>query len=237
VASFNRQAELALMRGGATRALNLFDRALRVQGASAVDRADTHVAEAEAGVTEGGDRVAGIVALATLAAAQAADGRRTEAAATRDRFESIMGSLPTNNFGRRRTSFVRGEVARAGGDTATAIDALTIAVNELTPRGWVTGSEHVGYWYALARAHLDAGQDDDAARWLEQITGAGHERLSDPIAYVRSHYLLAEIYERRGDETRARQLYSRFLDYWGNGDMNRAWVDEARQKTASGAPA
>ena len=50
------------------------------------------------------------------------------------------------------------------------------------------------------------------------------------IAYVRAHFLLAEIVEKRGDTARARRLYSTFLDYWGNGDIDRERVAIARRK-------
>lgn len=49
-------------------------------------------------------------------------------------------------------------------------------------------------------------------------------------AWARSFYLLGGIYQRRGDQTRAREQYARFVDLWGDGDMERGWVEDARKK-------
>jgi hypothetical protein len=49
---------------------------------------------------------------------------------------------------------------------------------------------------------------------------------------VRAHFLLAEIHERRGDAARARQLYTRFLDHWRDGDVDRDRIVIAQRKLA-----
>ncbi len=56
--------------------------------------------------------------------------------------------------------------------------------------------------------------------------------MFDPDAYARSHFVLAQIYERRKDDAKARAQYSRFLDLWRDGDMERGWVAEAQKKIA-----
>jgi hypothetical protein len=50
------------------------------------------------------------------------------------------------------------------------------------------------------------------------------------ITPKRSVYLLAQLYEQRGDLDRARQHYARFVALWGDGDMEREWVSDARSK-------
>ena len=49
----------------------------------------------------------------------------------------------------------------------------------------------------------------------------------NPIATVGSILYLGRIYETRGNETRARQYYQRFVDYWGGGDIDEANVEHA----------
>jgi len=48
---------------------------------------------------------------------------------------------------------------------------------------------------------------------------------------VRSHYLLAQIHERRGDTDTARELYRRFYALWRDGDIDRDRVEEAKRKS------
>ena len=38
--------------------------------------------------------------------------------------------------------------------------------------------------------------------------------------------------EERGDSAKAREYYQRFVDFWGDGDLDRERVEEARGKLA-----
>lgn len=69
-----------------------------------------------------------------------------------------------------------------------------------------------------------------AQTWLERIASAGHERGYAFVPYVRCHFLLATLYEARGDPARARQLYARFVDFWRDGEIDRPQVAEAQRK-------
>ena len=57
-------------------------------------------------------------------------------------------------------------------------------------------------------------------------------RLNYPIEFVRSLYFLGQIAERQGDRARAAEYYRRFLQYWGDGDIDRDKVADARKKIA-----
>ncbi len=170
-----------------------------------------------------------IEALPVLAVAQATAGRRAEAEASLSSLEGLAETIPGDGP-KRAVDWARGHLALAKGDTALAVDAFARAAGSLPPRGQVTSpAAHVTIWFEVATAHLAAGREADAVEWLERITGAGHERVSDMTSYVRAHFLLAEILNARGDTTRARQLYSRFLDYWRDGDTDRDRVATAQR--------
>jgi hypothetical protein len=47
---------------------------------------------------------------------------------------------------------------------------------------------------------------------------------------VRSLYFLGQISERKGDRANAAEYYRRFVQYWGDGDMDRDRVADARKK-------
>jgi tetratricopeptide (TPR) repeat protein len=89
----------------------------------------------------------------------------------------------------------------------------------------------VWIWFDLGSALLAAGRDDDAAKRFQLIVDRS-ERLYFPIEYVRSLYFLAQIAERRADRPKAREYYQRFVDFWGDGDIDRERVAEARRKIA-----
>ena len=86
-------------------------------------------------------------------------------------------------------------------------------------------------WYSLATAHIADGEDSRAEVLLSDILDAGALRVEYPIQWVRSHYLLAQIHERRGESSRAAELYRRFYELWRDGEIDRDRVEEARRKS------
>lgn len=55
-------------------------------------------------------------------------------------------------------------------------------------------------------------------------------RATFPIELVRSLYFLGQISERKGDRDKARDYYRRFVQYWGEGEMDREKVAEAPEE-------
>jgi tetratricopeptide (TPR) repeat protein len=124
----------------------------------------------------------------------------------------------------------RGSVMLARGDAAAAVDFLERAA-ELSPERRFEDDQGLPQlWFDLAQAHLETGQDAEAEAWLRRLAEAGVERLWAPIQHVRSLFLLAELLERRGQTEEARDLYQRFLDHWGDGEIDRERVEAARER-------
>lgn len=90
--------------------------------------------------------------------------------------------------------------------------------------------EHVPIGYPLAKLDIDAENFVEALHGFDEIVGANIEQVQWPILYVRSHYFLGRLYERQGDMGRAREYCRRFHQYWEDGDLDRDWVEEAREK-------
>jgi tetratricopeptide (TPR) repeat protein len=231
-----------LAQGRLTEALAEFDMANRVGAMAnrvysratvatllmAVNRPDAALALAEAAHETVRGRAGEFDILVVLATAQAAAGRRADAeksvAALAERASKMPGVTQ-----QRLVRWARGNVARLTGDLGTATTELSAAVDRL-PRGPVLLPDNqLQIWFAMASTHLAAGRDAEAAAWLERIVTAGHERVYAFLPYVRSHFLLAQILEKRGD-ARAKQLYARFVDFWRNGEIDRAQVAEALKK-------
>jgi len=203
------RATLTLLRQGR------FEAALVHAAGGAVDAAESHP---EAG------------ALQLLATAQAAAGHTAESAKTLARLETQVKQLP-GRAELRRVHWARGRIALYRGAGAAAVRELRTAVAMLPRHGPPAGppSSHVDLWYDAAEALIEAGHDAEAGGLLERIQ-EGHERVFGPDAWARSFYRLGEIYERRGDAARAREQYTRFVELWGGGDLERGWVEDARKK-------
>ena len=170
--------------------------------------------------------------LQLLAIAQAGAGRRAEADKTLARLESRIAIVPSDRE-KRRLHWARGQIALSRGDAAMAATEFSTALRTLPVHGAPLGppSNIAALLYDASSAFVKAGKDAEAAPLLERLQSS-FDRIFDPDAYARSHFVLAQIYERRKDEAKARAQYSRFLDLWRDGDMERGWVAEAQTKLA-----
>jgi len=186
--------------------------------------------QAEIALVDARDRDSEFETLQLLAVAQAAAGRKADAEKTLALLTTRAKILPSDRE-TRRIHWARGEIALLAGDTDTAIAELNAAQRMLPVHGPLLGppSSHGELWLAAALANIKGGRDDDAARLLERLQSS-HERLFSMDPYVRSFYLLGQIYERRGDTARARDQYRRFVEFWRDGDLERGWVAEAQKK-------
>ena len=243
--------QAAFARGRGQDGHELWDRATRVDGVGAAQRATTRnrrallqlrqgrsalaLAEAERARPDADNREQEFETLQLLAVAQAAVGRQAESHKTLALLESRVKIVPSERE-TRRVPWARGAIALQSGDTGTAAAELTRAQQMLPPHAQPLGGppagpqpSHGDLWFDAAVANLEAGRDADAAQLFERLQSA-YERVFALEAWARSFYLLGQIYERRGDTARAHAQYARFVDLWQDGDLERGWVAEARKK-------
>ncbi len=149
--------------------------------------------------------------------------------------DELAAKWPGKSLRRQHTQLL-GELALARGDHRAAIGHLDRAGRALLPwgHGFPTPAPHVPVWSSLAEAHLAAGNEDEAAEILEKIVDGAILRMAEPVHYVRSIYLLAELSERQGRPEEAGELYRRFLDYWQDGDLDRDRVEHAQRLVSGG---
>jgi tetratricopeptide (TPR) repeat protein len=125
---------------------------------------------------------------------------------------------------------VAGILALDRHDTAASLTELTQA-EALLPlnANWQPPPQQPETWFALGTAYLAAGNDAEAEKRFAKLASSV-ERASYPVEFVRSLYFLGQIAERRGDQAKAREYYRRFVGYWGEGDIDREPVGDARKK-------
>ncbi len=148
-----------------------------------------------------------------------------------DMLKERAEQLPSNRE-KRRWHRLRGELALEEGDVGLAVSELEEARSLLPPgsTAYLAGP-HVSTWRSLANAYIAAGEDPKAEILLNRILNAGAMRLNREYIWVRSHFLLAQIYERRGDTEKARDLYRQFYELWSDGEIDRDRVEEAKRKS------
>jgi tetratricopeptide (TPR) repeat protein len=170
--------------------------------------------------------------LSLEARAQARLGRWREAQSAAEKIKARLQSIPGELLMGHHYQLL-GELALARGDAARAVEELKRAESLLPLRGVALGRlpPHVPIWFALASAHLAAGDEVQAVEWFRRVVESRWEHIAWPIAYVRSFYFLGKIQEERGEREKAREYYRRFLSFWKEGDLDRERVEEAKRKT------
>jgi TolB-like protein/Tfp pilus assembly protein PilF len=165
---------------------------------------------------------------ALTAVAQARAGRSVAARTAAQQHERLSTQVP-NPWARRQELRVAAEIALGQDDLEEAIDRLREAY-ELLQSGpdFPPFDELVDYSFALAEAHFAAGNRVEASELFGAVTEAGSQRIYHPFEYVRSFYYLGKIAAEDGNGSAARRNYQRFLDYWGDGEIDRDRVAEAR---------
>jgi ATP/maltotriose-dependent transcriptional regulator MalT len=169
--------------------------------------------------------------LSLIALAQARLGDKAGASqAVRD-LEQMTNQLPSDRL-KRFVNQIAGRLALEQGNTMSAIEELKRAESRTlkTPVARLGAGLPLAVWFDLGSAYLAAGNDVEAGARFQRIVDGGTQRLSNPLEFVRSLYFLGQISERRGDRARARAYYQRFVNYWGDGDIDRERVAEARKK-------
>jgi tetratricopeptide (TPR) repeat protein len=200
----------------------------------AMSRTDAAVKSAAQAWSHARGRVNEPNALVAQAVALSAAGRQADAAAAIATAASLANPLAEVLDG-RTLNMGRGLAALYRGEAGAAIKPLEDAAAALPPRNGNTlaPSQHSLIWSALGQAYYDAGRPAEALPWFERLTAAVTERVGYPIGYVRSFYYLGRIYEQQGNPAKAREAYRRFVGYWGEGDLDRERVAEARRKISS----
>jgi tetratricopeptide (TPR) repeat protein len=188
------------------------------------------LALAERALKDGDGRSSEWESLALIAEAHARLGHADEAARVLQTLTTKANALPSERE-KRRVLLVEGTLALNRRDVDGARRSLTAAEQRLSP-SFAGGpiAPHVPIWFALGEAHLAADHDAEASTRFQKIVEHGALRTGSPVEFVRSLYYLGQINERKGDRAKASESYRRFVQYWGDGDIDRERVADARKK-------
>jgi tetratricopeptide (TPR) repeat protein/TolB-like protein len=166
--------------------------------------------------------------LAAVARLHARLGHASEAAKADAELKRLIEQIPSDRVRQILPRVQAGRRALDRHDAGAAIQAFKQAAAFLRP-----GDANAPARFDLGRAYLETGNDAEAAPQFEKFVTSGVMRAAFPIEFVRSLYFLGQISERRGDRAKAAEYYRRFVQYWGDGELDRARIAEARRKIGS----
>jgi tetratricopeptide (TPR) repeat protein len=141
--------------------------------------------------------------------------------------DQAADSTSNGRWARTLAESIRAHVAAAGRRTDGALAHLDAADWEAAASVFVAEA-HDRYF----RAELleQAGREDEALGWLESMA----ERAAYELVYLApSHLRQAEIYDRRGERSKAAPHYRRFIELWSEADPElQPAVEGARKRLA-----
>jgi tetratricopeptide (TPR) repeat protein len=152
-------------------------------------------------------------------------GQQAELEKTEAEIAARRKSLPSERLQRLTQHMEDATRAIDRRDTAAAIRLLKEGEGLARP-----GDSNSQLFFELGSTLYGTGQYPEAATYFDRIVRSGLLRAGDAIPYVRSLYFLGQISERNGDRAKAAEYYRRFLQYWGEGDMDRERVADAKKK-------
>jgi eukaryotic-like serine/threonine-protein kinase len=190
------------------------------------------LAAAERALKDAAGRSAEWDSLGLMVEAHARLGHAADAERALQTLTAKANALPSERE-KRRVLSVTGVVALHRRDADAAVRALTAAERLLPAASFAPVSEppQMPIWFAAGEAQLAAHRDAEAAARFQKIVDSGSLRATSPIEFVRSLYYLGQINERKGDRAKAAEYYRRFLQYWGDGEIDRDKVADARKRS------
>ena len=247
VLATDARATDTIFRGHLTEGLRLLDQSASVVPGSvesaytrnfaarvmlATGQAAAGLALAERALSDSAGRRPEWDSLALIVEAHARLGHAAEASRVLESLNTKANALPSQRE-ERRVRLVKGVLALQRGDFNGSIASLTAAEQTLAS-SFLGGPvpPHVTIWFAAGEAYLAAHRDAEAGVRFQKVVDSGELRTGMPIEFVRSLYYLGQISERRGDVAKAADYYRRFLQYWGDGEIDRERVADARRKLA-----
>lgn len=81
-----------------------------------------------------------------------------------------------------------------------------------------------------ALAYFRSGNMDKAKEVFEKIQALTSGRYYFGNSYIKSYFMLGQIYEQKGDKIKAADLYRKFLELWKDADPGLSEIDEAKTK-------
>jgi len=119
--------------------------------------------------------------------------------------------------------WLTGEIALQSGQPAQAAESFELAIT-LKPNGNILES--------LAAAYLALGREEMAARRFEELVAKNELGLEAQEHWLRAHYQLGRLCEKRGEASCARIWYGRLLELWKEADSDLPLLRDAQARLA-----
>jgi serine/threonine protein kinase/Tfp pilus assembly protein PilF len=157
-------------------------------------------------------------------------GKLAEARNTAEEIKKLVDTSPFKK-GIRHHHFLTGMIQLKAKNYSDAVESFKKAIS-LLPHPYTWDTDDALYMYPLALAYYDSGNMPMARAEFERMVAFLPGRTVFGDLYAQSHYKLGLIYERQGDQARAKENYEKFLDLWKDADPGLPEVEDAKKRLA-----
>jgi tetratricopeptide (TPR) repeat protein len=169
----------------------------------------------------------------------AKQGKIDEAKSMLDKIKSIEAQMEASDVSTLtefRYNWLRSEILSAEGSPDEAIQIFEKIEYPLIPQLRVDPIMIYNMPFLndfLARAYRKSGRLDDAIAEYERKVKFDPQRDDRHLIHPKYYYLLAKLYEEKGDTAGAIANYERFLELWKDADPGLPEVEDTRKRLAS----
>ena len=163
-------------------------------------------------------------------------GKVNEARSMSDKIKSIIIQMETSGVPKVanvRQNWLQAEILMAEGSPDEAIQVIRSIEYPLTPQLRVDPIMIYNMPFlqdTLARAYYQNGQLDEAIAEYERKTNFDPQSKNQRLVHPKYRYLLAKLYEEKGNAARAIEHYGRFLELWKDADPGLPELDDAKKR-------
>ena len=154
-------------------------------------------------------------------------GNGDAAAAAVAQFDGLLEPLPIPERVKNRVDAqIAGILAWVRGDHTTSARLLLQALELMANPDLDSATSEIRF--ALGESLWELGDKDQAAKQFGDLVESRLARVSDPVQWLRAMHYLGRYHAQRGERDEAERYFRRFLEYWGEGEMDPERVQEAR---------
>lgn len=98
---------------------------------------------------------------------------------------------------------------------------------------WPGWDKHSLFIAPLAQAAFEAGDLEKAQQEYEKLIALTTGRIYNGDIFVKSHYNLGQIFQKKGLNDKATEYYEKFLGLWNEADTIFPEIDDAKKQLNS----
>jgi len=146
--------------------------------------------------------------------------------------DELMGLIPRGINGKkaRYYNLLMGKIEFKKKNLTSAINYFEKALSMLHSQHWPGVDKHTLFIAPLAQAAFETGDLEKAQQEYEKLISLTTGRIYNGDFFVKSHYKLGQIFQKKGLNEKAAEYYEKFLGLWNEADAIFPEIADARKQ-------